>query len=121
MMEGERPGEWLAVAEAARRLGLTDAGVRHRLRLGRLEQRRSNADGRLEVFLRGELAEPERQAVLEQRLAAAELCSRELRRELRHARALGRERLERVKLLTGWLEEERRRVERLEGGRGSPP
>jgi chromosome segregation ATPase len=114
MGDGERPGEWLPVAEAARRLGLTDAGVRHRLRRGQLEQRRGNAGG-LEVFVRGELAaDADRQAELEALLAGQQEQLRHLRRELRHARAIGRERSERIKLLTGWLDEERQRVARLE-------
>jgi hypothetical protein len=44
------PGEWLSVAEAARRLGVTEKAVRNRIRRGTLEWRSAGNHGR-EVLL----------------------------------------------------------------------
>src|SRR5689334_14448582 len=48
--DGPEPGEWLSVAEAARRLGVTEKAVRNRIRRGTLEWRPAGNHGR-EVLL----------------------------------------------------------------------
>ncbi len=44
--DGPEPGEWLSVAEAARRLGVTEKAVRNRIRRGTLEWRPAGNHGR---------------------------------------------------------------------------
>jgi hypothetical protein len=51
MEPGDGPGEWLSIAEAARRLGVTPKAIRNRLERGTLEWRPAGNHGR-EVFIR---------------------------------------------------------------------
>src|SRR5689334_45625 len=49
-VSGDTPGEWVSVAEAARRLGITPRAVRNRVRHHSLQARPKGNSGR-EVFL----------------------------------------------------------------------
>src|SRR3954451_5342987 len=51
MEPGDGPGEWLSIAEAARRLGVTPKAIRNRLERGTLQWRPAGNHGR-EVFIR---------------------------------------------------------------------
>jgi hypothetical protein len=51
MEPGDGPGEWLSIAEAARRIGVTPKAIRNRLERGTLEWRSAGNHGR-EVFIR---------------------------------------------------------------------
>src|SRR4051794_16110784 len=51
---GDGPGEWLTVAQAARRLGITPKAIRNRLERGTLEWRPAGNRGR-EVLIRPEM------------------------------------------------------------------
>src|SRR3954471_10785042 len=91
--DGPEPGEWLSVAEAARRIGVTEKAVRNRIRRGTAEWRPAGNHGR-EVLLspdaeagNGSEDGPEtvelqvRVARLEERLAVVER-ERDLYRDL---------------------------------------